>query len=33
MAILHVMREPDAEVSESDGAVWRKLIEAAIANG
>ena len=33
MAILHVMREPDAQVGESDGAVWRKLIEAAIANG
>lgn len=33
MAILHVMREPDAEVGESDGLVWRRLIEAAIANG
>ena len=33
MAILHVMREPDAEVGESDGVVWRRLIEAAIANG
>jgi hypothetical protein len=33
MAILHVMREPDAKVSESDGVVWRRLIEDAIANG
>ena len=33
MAILHVMREPEAEVGESDGVVWRRLIEAAIANG
>ena len=34
MAILHVMREPDAEVDdEADAAVWRKLIEAAIARG
>ena len=33
MAILHVMREPDAEVGESDGIVWRRLIEDAIANG
>jgi hypothetical protein len=33
MAILHVMREPDAEVGEPDGAVWRRLIEDAIANG
>ena len=34
MAILHVMREPDAAVhDETEAAVWRKLIEAAIANG
>ena len=33
MAILHTIREPDAQVSESDGAIWRRLVEAAIANG
>ena len=33
MAILHVMREPDAKVGEADGIVWRRLIEDAIANG
>jgi hypothetical protein len=34
MAILHVMREPDADVrDENDALVWRRLIEAAIANG
>jgi len=34
MAILHVMREPDAAVTdENDALVWRRLIEAAIANG
>ena len=32
MAILHVMREPDAKVGEADGTVWRRLIEAAIAH-
>ena len=33
MAILHVMREPDAKVGDADGTVWRRLIEDAIANG
>ena len=33
MAVLHVMREPDAQVGASDAAVWRRLIEEAIANG
>ena len=34
MAILHVMREPDADVrDEQDAIVWRRLIEAAIDRG
>ncbi|HWJ59977.1 MAG TPA: hypothetical protein VNR68_10135 [Sphingomicrobium sp.] len=34
MAILHVMREPDADVGDgTDAEVWRRLIEAAIADG
>ena len=34
MAILHVMREPDADVGDgTDAEVWRRLVEAAIAKG
>lgn len=34
VAILHTMREPDPEVTDAaDAAAWRKLIDAAIANG
>ncbi len=34
MAILHVMREPDSGVQDaSEAALWRKLIDSAIANG
>ncbi len=32
LAVLHTIREPDDEmVSAGDAAVWRKMVEAAIA--